>query len=397
MLKPELAFPWSDNWHIENDKAYFCAAEMNALFCADLNSQAVDLIDSFPEFCTRDYRAYSYCFKCGSIVFCLPNRGKDILCYDTRKLEWDLIEIENRSRIMGCLFPYTQYNNEIWLQEDQSGRMIEVDLLKKSIKKECYIPQFRSKFSGQYTLVEKKIFVLSGHEIFCIDINKITVYEITNVKAELYTICYDGLNFWLSGFAKEIYIWNPEQGVIRTLINFPDQFSLYRFGENDIGSMYNNSFFSENFPFFSDSIFINGNVWFFPFQSNEVLYINKESYSINVLEIEEEQENRETLQRVFSIKYIVEYIRDDRYIGVYSIKNQKIFEIDTVEYCVINKKYRLSKKAILDLALNGYSGKRLYENDKIDNYMYSILLYNRIENISNSVSNIGKVIYEGTS
>ena len=91
------------------------------------------------------------------------------------------------------------------------------------------------------------------------------------------------------------------------------------------------------FPAFMNCKIVNGTVWFIPFFSNMIIYIDKTDKSIKELHIKEEVENSLSLRkRVLNHKYLVQYIRDDRWMGLYSVKNEWVVEIDTV-----TKDYRI--------------------------------------------------------
>ena len=61
-------FPWSDNWWIEGDRAWFCGGEINALFCVDMNNGQCELVARIPECAIVDFRLNSYCMKYKDII-----------------------------------------------------------------------------------------------------------------------------------------------------------------------------------------------------------------------------------------------------------------------------------------------------------------------------------------
>lgn len=83
-------------------------------------------------------------------------------------------------------------------------------------------------------------------------------------------------------------------------------------------------------PLFHYSVAIRDYVWFIPFQTNEILYINKNTFEINVFSLIEENHIEENIKKqLLNHKYLLEYVRDNRYIGLFSLKNRWIFEIDS--------------------------------------------------------------------
>lgn len=389
-----MAFPWSDNWWIEEDKAYFCASEINALFCVNMNSQECGLVDWIPVDSVSSFRSYSYCIKYQSLIFCLPNKGKNAWVYDVENKTWENVIINNENYLLGNFFPYTSYSNHIWMREEISGKVFEIDLDNRVLNKQYNMPQFEGKLTGKFTLVQDKLYILSGNKIYSINRDVMNVYELSEIRTELYTICYDGINFWLSGFCKEIYVWNPERRNMKVITDFPEQFGLYRFGEESLSLVDHNSFYSRELPFFTDSVSLGKYVWFIPFQSNEIIYVDKDSYNMNILRIDEERETQESIKRPFRIKYLVQYIRENRYIGLYSVKNQVIFEIDSIQCCVKYMNYRLSKKAVLSIIRKSYNNRILMEGINSDMEIYSILISDNRPQKTPFIQNRGKYIYD---
>ena len=94
-------------------------------------------------------------------------------------------------------------------------------------------------------------------------------------------------------------------------------------------------------------------------------------------------------------KYLVEYIREDRYIGIYSLKNQWIFEIDTYELCVKRKEYTLSNTSMQNLVKVCSAEKvALSEKNNLERILFSMILDSRYENRSNRQWNIGEMVFQ---
>ena len=393
-----ISFPWSDNWWIEQGKAWFCGGKIGALFCVDMNTEQCNMVAQIPECELFSFRKYSYCIKYKNTVFCMPSMGNCIWCYDVESSEWESIEVENNSQIFICISSYKRDNEKMYFW-DEEGKISETDFINKTSKTKCYIPKRIDEEIGEYVVLKDTLYCILGKQVFCINLDneEIGSYDISAAKTGLYTICYDGVNFWLSGFCKEIYVWNPEQGIVKVITEFPSRFGIYNFNGQKKSLVDCDSFTNDEFPFFLSSAALGKYVWFIPFQTNTILYINKETYEVFELEIEGEIETQESLKkRDLANKYLIEYIREERYIGLYSIKNHLIFEIDTVELCVRKKDYRLSEKAILAMAKAdiSYYGQRIFwEKRKKDATLFSVLLNSNDEEQKDVSQNIGNLIY----
>ena len=395
---PNMIFPMSDNWWIEKDKAYFCGARISVLFCMDMNSLQCEVVSRIPKCDIYDFRAHPYCLKYQDNIICLPGTGKDIWLYDIKKNVWEKIEIGHEEQLIISMSSYRRNESKIWLLEYDSGKIFQVDLRKRTVDKEYNISSDDKKiYYGGYVVVQNKLYAAAENKVSCINIDnkEITIYEIPDLKAELYTICYDGFNFWLSGYCKEIYIWNPEQGIVKVITEFPKQFGFYHFHETPYIDC--TSFFCpEDSSFFEYSFLLGKYMWYIPNKSNGIIYIDKETYKVSFLEIEEEKETKDSLEREYANKFLFEYIREDRYIGLYSIKNKLLFEIDSAELCVQYREYKLSRDAVLTLAkaIGLYDDQRIFqEKREKDQQMFSVLLKTSNEVIGNSLRNIGQLIY----
>lgn len=394
-----MIFPMSSNWWIEKDKAYFCGTRLSALLCVDMNNLQCELMAWLPESDMVDFFVHPYCIKYKDSIICLPGTGKQIWSYDIKKEVWEKTEIDNEGQLIISMESYSQTDNRIWLLEYDTGKILQVNLDTKTVEKKYYLPYGEKKiYYGEYVVVHNKLYTVVENRVCCIDVDNadIVIYEISDVKAGLYTICYDGANFWLGGYYKEVYIWNPEQGIVKVLTEFPKQFGIYYFhGMPDIDCT-TASRAIEDSPFFEYSVVLGKHIWFLPTQSNGIIYIDKETYEIHFLEIEEERETKESLERDYASKFLFEYIREDRYLGIYSILNERVFEIDTVALCINYREYELGGKTILTLGetFGQYDGSRIFrEKAGKEQIYFNALVKVSSEADKKTIQNIGERIY----
>lgn len=390
----------SENWWIEKDKAYFCGTRISALFCVDLNSLQCEIVSWIPGNDKFDFFMNPYCMKYKDSIICLPGNGNKIWSYNLSQAVWEETEIENTGQLLTFMGRYSQADGRVWLSEYDTGKILQVNTEKKTVEKKYHLSKGEQKvYYGEYVIVQNRLYIVGGAQVCCIDIGdeEITVYKIPDIKTDLQTICYDGVNFWLSGCCKEIYVWNPQHGLVNVLTKFPENFGIYHFHEAaDIDYTFfsytveENSFFGYSFP-------LGKNIWYLPTQSNGIIYVDRKTYEIHFLEIEEERETKESLDRDYTGKFLFEYIRADRYIGIYSIQNQRIFEVDTVLLCVKYIEYEISNETILTLAkdIGLYDdGKIFFEKRKGQSIFFSALLKRKHEIGDTPIKNIGKQIYQ---
>lgn len=382
-------FLWGDNWWLEDDKAYFCPSGAAAIICADMVEQKCEFVAKIPNCQFNKNRMSSYCIKYQNKIFCTPFEEKDIFYYDIQKKMWEIIEVGFKTRPIICTNNKMPSNEKIWLMEFSGEKIYQVNLVRNMVEKEFEIFSKDSLFTGRYVVVQHSLYCVIKEGLCCIDIvdGSFKIYKLVDIKDELYTICYDGYNFWLSGVSDIIYIWNPLSGIIKKITGFIERTDNVYFDSSVIVN---------NIPLFSDSISLGENIWFIPLQCNApIMYINKEDYNLRVLTIEEEQETKESLvKRGSAFKYVIEYIRQDRYIGLYSAQNRKIFEIDTFNKSVRYKNYRFCDKLVLSLAHGMYADKKFLRESMDNLEVFSVLLNNQIEEKKKTVFDLGKLIYE---
>lgn len=379
---------WSSNWWLEGSKLYICASCYAAIFCVDIATMQCEFLARIPECKFKSSRSNSYCRKYKEKVFCFPYGEKYICYYDLEKKLWSKIEVGFEGNLMICLDNDDIENVNVWLMEYRGRKIYQVNIEKKIVEREYIIPADRNVFTGYYVFVQDNLYCTAGNEIYCINIRDgtITAYQIAEPGIEIYTICYDGCNFWLSGNREVIYIWNVQEGLVKIITDFVEDST-------------DSSVIIKNAPLFGSSMLVGRYVWFIPLQGNmPILYIDRDSYRVRVLEIEEEKETeKEIVRRGNAFKYAFEYIRQNRYIGLYSCKNQMFLEIDTVDLCVKYRRLCFSDQTFIAIAWEAYADMGiLYEGVRDGQEIFSILL-NRVEEKKNIYLNIGKQIYSSIS
>ena len=395
----KIMCPWSDNWWIEDNGAWFCGGQIGALFCVDMKTQQCEFVDRIPECELENFRMYSYCLKYMNKVFCLPSIENNIWIYDIEEKTWEKIEMGNSDQARACLLYYGRISDRVYLSS-LAGELYEINLEKQETKKVWGFPRCIENL--RYEQVNDGLYCIRNKEVTYFNVSSDwknpTVYKISDVQADLITICYDGANFWLSGYYKEIYVWNPEQGLIKIITEFPPQFGFYSFKKGEIPELDCDCFMDKECPFFEDSVVLGKYIWFIPTRSNCLIYVDKETYEVFMLELENEYETKESIENHFmNFKFLVIYIYENRYIGLYSLKNRCYLEIDTVKLCVRYPDYRLSEEAARAIA----KVKVLEENKKMmfkesierDRALYSLLLGDDNKKEVSDKLNIGKKIY----
>lgn len=348
MFDFENEFVWSDRIYIEDDEsAWFIGEQLNALFKMNIKTGIYSYIKNFPDYGLDYEDIQAVCMKCGASVFCFPDIGSNIWVLDlvTDKLKEIPINNPLRARIriknvfaMGdCLFAVSIGLNCV----------MEIDVRTCEIVQ--YIPLLNNNMAGR--LGEES--VRAGEFIYCIaqdmrmvwefnmETKEVRNYEIPLETKGLCTICYDGEKFWLSGFKKEIYIWDKGDGSVQK-VDISDYCAA-------------NHIEGEQGQVFCSSLGIKNKMWFFPVQSGEILSIDKENLSIETVKIDGQGEGIISNKQSMGSRCILEYVLNDKYIGVYSFENKCVYEIDATEMTIVRKNYCMdveSRKKIWNIWLS---------------------------------------------
>lgn len=336
-------FVWGDNWWIEGDKAWFVWGMENILFYMDLNTGKCESTVCIPDDNPEKFRLTPYCIKCGKYIFCLPGVGESIWVYDLEFQIFSRIDIENPNKVrMG--FEFWVWEDKIFaVSSGELGKILEINIDQKKI--DNYYTICEDGRLARSVMVGNAIYILSveANRIYQFDLKTkaVKTHTLSDIDGKLWTICFDGKEFWLSGFRKEVYVWNPNTNTINSIIDFPTGFGVYDFTkETTTGAA---DCVSEDYEYhmFNFSVTAGNRVWFIPYNANKILYADKGMHELHSFEIDEENETKESIMARTSLgyKYLLNYLRDDRYLGLFSIKNNCILEIDTVEMRYVYKQY----------------------------------------------------------
>lgn len=400
MKDKDNLFIWGDNWWIEGERAWFVWGMENILFCMDLIRGKCESAVCIPDTNQKTFRLTPNCIKYNNNIFCMPGLGKSIWIYDLECQKFSKIDIDNPSKSQ-LGFDFWICGDRLWaVSAGEFGKIIEMNIRQKRVE-------------NYYTLCEKGKLarsVMAKNVIYTLAADSNVIYEfnirtrileictLPNIRGKLWTICFDGEKFWLSGFQKEVYVWNKETNILHTITDFPKGFGIYDFTkETTTGEV---DCISEQYEYhaFNFSVLVGNKVWFIPYNANKVIYSIKGSYELHEFEICEEKETRESIKARTSLgyKYLLEYVKDDRYLGLFSIKNNCMLEIDAVEMRYVYKQYEYCA-GIGVKCLNEYSGRRdgiFYEKISWDREVYQGLVKAQKfdpENVKEN--NVGKSIY----
>lgn len=120
------------------------------------------------------------------------------------------------------------------------------------------------------------------------------------------------------------------------------------------------------------------------------MYLDKEKYELSVFEIDTEAGSDLTKQPCGIPYYLLEYVKDDRYIGLFFAQNRRIFEIDTEQLSYQWIDYKFSDQCI-DQCYENRQGI-FDEGDILCDTAYKARIGHKAYSAKN-IKNIGMEIY----
>lgn len=334
-------FIWSENWWIEGDNAWFIEGGCNILFCVNLRTQECEEAIDIPDTCSNKYKLTPYCIKHGNVIFCIPGIGQYIWVYHLEDRLFSRIVLDKQEEMQWAVEIW-KWRDAIFLVLDRLNKIIELDAVEGRITNSytiCDTSIVRS------TMAEDSIFLLSSESDmiyrFECDSKHVKTYKLPDIGKKYFNISFDGEIFWLSGYGKEVYTWNQANNCLTVLDQFPENFIVY-----DHISVLDGELEHNEMPTFFYVKVVGKYVWFIPTQANKIIYVDRSSGIVNVFEIYGENDTKGSVlswtEGLF--QYLWEYVREDRFIGLFSAENNRIVEIDTEkmeyqwkDYCISNK------------------------------------------------------------
>ena len=113
----------------------------------------------------------------------------------------------------------------------------------------------------------------------------------------------------------------------------------------------------QNLFVFSNIYCLGEKVWLIPQSGNKIMYCDKNDRKMRNFNILDEEETAETLDlnyRHIATKFFMMYVREERYLGIYSYKNKRMFEIDTQNMNYKNIDIKMDDKSLADIQVQNF-------------------------------------------
>ena len=160
MEKNYNIFPWSENWWVENDEAWFVLGMQKILCCFDFNEKKCKSTIRIPDIVSNKFRFMSGCIKYQDDIYCIPNKGNSIWLYSTDNNRFAEIIIHNPDKVYLGIFDYWVYENKIFAVSIGLKQIIEIDADKRKI--DNYYKICENEGISRSTKVGTVIYILSA-------------------------------------------------------------------------------------------------------------------------------------------------------------------------------------------------------------------------------------------
>lgn len=336
MKECEIEYFWCDNMYFDGDCAWFIGSNINALFCLSYLTGQIEFVATMPDSNIKKFREYRVLYKSRKYVFCFPDNGGRLLLYDISSKRWIEKEINNPDHARIGIEKAYEVEGIVYAVASGISMIIEVTVHSDCKISMNYFPMgitsndmFDSVYAdGIIYYVHDKENVIYAFNIKSKEIKKLPVPNVDNKENGFATICYGRNRFWLSGTEKKIYIWNENNNTTDIIDDFPEEFGVYKL-DRDNKLLLDTKKEEFECNIFYKSIDQETAVWFIPYRSNFIVYIDKADYSINVFDVPNEQEDDNSWNRWMDQKFVIMYSREENnLVGLYSFKNKSVFEVD---------------------------------------------------------------------
>ena len=394
-----IELPEMCNWCIEDDTGWFVACSVNVLFKYDRKAKVLSAVSAIPVEAAGEFRN-PYCIKSGDLVYCLPGFESSIWYYNLRTAQWGKISMCDEGSIAvnacmlgeykGIYYFFSMGFKRIYGLNLKTGMI--VDSYDVDVKEETNIYYFNG------VLVDDCVYlVVGGSSIYEISLETWNQekYDLDSIDDIVQKINFGGGFFWLIGYKRDIYRWNREDNILEKVTEFPAEFALYDFVHKSETVDFDNQ--GKDLVVYCGIHYLNGKVWLVPQSGNKMLYYDQEDGKVNVFEIQDEEETLETLDlsyRHIASKFFLMYVREERYLGVYSYKNKIMIEIDS-----INMTCEKLSFIVDEYSLEKLSRQDFYESGNQFTYL---IYYARMNDSDSKLQNadtksIGERIYREVS
>ncbi|MCM1251241.1 MAG: hypothetical protein NC321_00305 [Clostridium sp.] len=326
---------WCDRMACDDSGAWMMGVNINALFYVDFSTKKYEFITDFPDVPIMAFRVNQYCMKIGDEIYLFPDFGECIWVYHLVDKKLSKIALDNPNKVRFIIGMACRCGDNIYAFSAGLEQIIEINIIKKTVTGiysiSAYIQSQKlgiTRISSEVCVVNNNIyFTIPAQNLIC-EFSTVTK-RITefNIKYDIMaqTICYDGDDFWITGQTKEVIRWNKERNEVVSVYNMPASIGQEQFEVENEKAFENIEDIRCKNPLFRWSVKIKDKIWFIPYAANKIVCINKNTYEVNVCDMESEYAD----EGIWYRDNCFDCVFRERYIILYSYKRRQYLLIDT--------------------------------------------------------------------
>lgn len=372
--------PESCGWYLDGCIGWFVSCVTNILYQYNIQTNVLSIVSFIPTSNSGPYQNPS-CIKSGDLIYCFPEYESRIWCYDLNSRQWREINIYKKMTIPAMAFMLGEYKGVGYFFSCGYEKLFGIDLKSGAIKSYRMDVKITCAYYIHGVLTDGKVYlVFGGTSIYEFDLEKCCqkTYDFPYVDDILFRIEVEEDNFWIIGKKERVYIWKKGENKISTLTVFPSEISFYDFEKKKQIMEYDDN--AEGLFVFNSIHQLREKIWLMPLSASHILYFDKKDMKIRIFDILNEEETEESMDlyhRRIASKFALMYIRQERYLGIYSYRNKWIFEIDSLKMTYQKVNFMIDEYSLLQVPIQEF-----YEGQ--DNLMY--MIYSAKMNNSNYIS-----------
>lgn len=320
---------------LSNEKAWVISGEDNFLYRIDLETWEATYVEAVQSDKEDVWRGNYIGLEYKSKLICIPDRSDRIGIYDIVNEKMEYIQMPQNITTRWNITAHILDGNILYLFSQTKNMILKVDLnsnvidIYDCIEKEKNIVYVSSQEKEFLFIVQEEDLYLYKYNVLKRKLDKIFISE------ERYEVmCCDGENVWFSGKKKKVLFWNGKSNGTKEIDLSDIDICEYNFvapkKENHVITK------EEEFHYelFYKQCVCGEYVWFFPFQTNHVIRVNRKNYFAEKIVLENETESADTLKRRINglNQYILfwELVDSEGDLFVYSFKNEVHYKIDII-------------------------------------------------------------------
>lgn len=387
-FEKSLRRPFFYDMLMDHNDIYFSLSQYNALCRGSLINDQIEIIDTFPNMSTYEWRrCVGVCKLKERLLFSSSEKNDNILMYDLSNGKFS--EIINNKKIYFYSYHAFEYKDDLYIVSSDTAEIFKIEsekLITRNFDNHQNILQ-----DAEIEIpirVENRIYISVNkkRELLVFDLEK-EVYEsfpFPHIISRICTMCYHSGRLFIAGFDRMVYAWNIYDGKVDVIASVPDHVKLYYSVE----------------VYFSHSLIYNNVLFLFPGFADAILMVDIFTGQVETLEISGEEESAEKIDwelrhgRFFPVKYNIVQ-KQGRRVFFRSSKTRLLYELDLQTNEIIKHDFKIRniyQNQIYPPAENGI----LIENYYMDGVR--ILMENLGEKITDirelQGQNVGRKIYK---